>query len=186
MADEAAKEAAKGPDQSSAPERLPTYLRNKPLPDSVSALKQWHEDALNKRWTKHWQRSPRYARTKSIDPSMPSNKFIKLVATLPKCQTSIYTQLRTHHLPLNYHLHRIGKSMTPHCPICPDVNETVHHYLFDCPQYAHERHLFANSIRRQATSTAFILTSEKATQPLMQFINKTERFKPTFGEISDS
>ncbi|KAG2141960.1 hypothetical protein DEU56DRAFT_885230 [Suillus clintonianus] len=161
LADVAAKEAAEGEHQNSAVNRLPTYLQNEPLPDSVSALKQWHDNALQRRWTKGWERSPRYARTKNIDPSLPSNKFIKLVANLQKRQTSIYTQLRTHHLPLNRHLHRLGKSKSPHCPLCPNIDETVHHYLFDCPQYVRERHFLANSLRRQATSISYILTSEK-------------------------
>ncbi|KAG2115044.1 hypothetical protein DEU56DRAFT_708057, partial [Suillus clintonianus] len=73
LADIAAKEAAGG--ESSTRNRLPLYLQDKPLPDSVSALKQWHQDALNKRWSKEWENSPRYARAKIIDPSMPSNRY---------------------------------------------------------------------------------------------------------------
>ena len=69
---------------------------------------------MNKRWTNQWKQSPRYARAKTIDPSMPSNKFIRLVSSLPKRQTSIYTQLRTRwHVPLNHHLHRIKRSDSP-------------------------------------------------------------------------
>lgn len=184
LADKAAKEAAEGAHRNSARRRLPTYLKDKPLLDSVSALKQWHNDALSKRWTETWKKSPRYARAKTIDPTMPSNKFVKLIAPLSKQKASIYIQLRTRHLPLNLHLHRISKSDSPHCPACPDVDETVHHYLFDCPQYAQERHLFANALRRQATSISHILTSDAATKPLMQYINKTGRFKHTLGEIS--
>ncbi|KAG1793726.1 uncharacterized protein HD556DRAFT_469962 [Suillus plorans] len=69
--------------------------------------------------------------------------------------------------------------------VIPGSDETVHHYLFDCPQYAQERHQLANTLRRQATSISFILTAEEATKPLMRYIRKTGRFKPTFGEISD-
>ncbi|KAG2125441.1 hypothetical protein DEU56DRAFT_688728, partial [Suillus clintonianus] len=118
LADKAAKEAAEGKRNSSMRERLPTYLQNEELPDSVSALTQWHQDEINKKWSTMWKKSPRHARASIIDPSMPSNKFIKLIATLPKRQASIYTQLRTRHAPLNQHLHRIGKSITPNCPTC--------------------------------------------------------------------
>ncbi|OAX32249.1 hypothetical protein K503DRAFT_672141, partial [Rhizopogon vinicolor AM-OR11-026] len=55
--------------------------------------------------------------------------------------------------------------------------------LFDCPQYAHERHILSNTLRRQATSISYLLTSDKATKLLMRFINSTGRLKPTFGEI---
>ncbi|KAG1793177.1 uncharacterized protein HD556DRAFT_1204773, partial [Suillus plorans] len=75
LADKAAKEAAEGAHRNSTRRHLPTYLKDKPLPDSVSALKQWHNDALSKRWTESWKKSPRYARAKIIDPTMPSNKF---------------------------------------------------------------------------------------------------------------
>lgn len=152
----------------------------------ISALKQWHEDVLRKRWEKKWKKSPRYARATNIDPSMPSNRYIKLVVTLPRQQTSLYTQLHTCHLPLNQHLHRIGKSITPHCPTCPDTDETIHHFLFNCPQYTQERHQFTNILRRQASSIQYILTAEKATQPLMHYINQTRRFKPIFSELTDS
>ncbi|KAG2069798.1 hypothetical protein BDR04DRAFT_1020620 [Suillus decipiens] len=70
------------------------------------------------------------------------------------------------------------------CPSCPEKDETIHHYLLDFPQYAHERHILNNSLRRQTTSIAFLLTSEKATAPLVRFVNSTGRFKTTFGEIS--
>ncbi|KIK36528.1 hypothetical protein CY34DRAFT_94218, partial [Suillus luteus UH-Slu-Lm8-n1] len=50
-------------------------------------------------------------------------------------QTSIYIQLHTRHLPLNHHLHHIGKNVTLHCPICPNTNETIHYFLFNYPQY---------------------------------------------------
>ena len=184
LADKEAKKAAEGRSNSSTRRLLPSYLRTGTLPHSIAALKQWHQDALLKRWKEKWSTSPRYARARTIDPSLPSKNFLKLVNTLPKCQISIYTQLRTRHIPLNHHLHRIGKSETPHCPTCPGRNETIHHFLFDCPQYAHERHIMSNALRRKASSIEYILTADKATKPLMRFINSTGRLRPTFGEIT--
>ncbi|OAX41428.1 hypothetical protein K503DRAFT_767708, partial [Rhizopogon vinicolor AM-OR11-026] len=70
---------------------------------------------------------------------------------------------------------------SPHCPTCPGRNETIYHCLFDCPHYAHERHILSNALRRQATSISYLLTLDKATKP---FINGAGRLKPTFGEIS--
>jgi hypothetical protein len=92
-ADEEAKRAAEGEDQSSPSRQLPRYLRKGPLPHSVSVLKQWHQEALKKRWRTQWEKSPRYARAKVIDASMPSPNFLKLADSLPKYQTSLYTQL---------------------------------------------------------------------------------------------
>ncbi|KAG2063367.1 hypothetical protein BDR04DRAFT_1038237 [Suillus decipiens] len=92
---------------------------------------------------------------------------MKLVASLPRCLTSIYVQLRTRHAPLNHHLHRIGKADSPRSPFFPEKDETTHHFLLDCHQYVHERHIMSNTLRRQAaTSIYFLLTSEKATSPI--------------------
>ncbi|KAG2335809.1 hypothetical protein BDR05DRAFT_971419, partial [Suillus weaverae] len=83
----------------------------------------------------------------------------------------MHIQLRTRHIPLNHHLHRIKAVESPHCPICPNVNETIHHYLFDCPQYQREHHIFTNTVRRNATSIAYILTSIEALPHLIRYIN---------------
>ena len=114
---------------------------------------------------------------------MPSRQFMKLVKLLPKSQTSIYIQLRTHHIPLNQHLYRIGKSNTLECPNCPGQEETVHHFMFVCPQYARERHIFANTLRHKATSISHILTEDEANRPLISYVNSTGRLKSTYGEI---
>ncbi|KAG2129734.1 hypothetical protein DEU56DRAFT_741184 [Suillus clintonianus] len=114
---------------------------------------------------------------------MPSANYLKLTNGLPKRQSSIYIQLRTRHIPLNYHLHRINKSESPHCPTCPGTNETIHHFIFECPQYQRERHIYANATRRNALSITHLLSSEKATPHLLRYINSTGRLKPTFGEI---
>ncbi|KAG2141217.1 hypothetical protein DEU56DRAFT_734270 [Suillus clintonianus] len=66
---------------------------------------------------------------------MPSAKFLKFTNSLPKCSSSMYIQLHTHHIPLNHHLHHMHAVDSPHCPIITNVNETIHHYLFDCLQY---------------------------------------------------
>ena len=48
--------------------------------------------------------------------------------------TAIF-RLRTHHAPLNAHLHRIKKEHPAKCVYCPDSDETVEHFLFHCPLY---------------------------------------------------
>ena len=45
---------------------------------------------------------------------------------------SIIFQLRTQHLPLNQHLHRIGVKQSAACPLCDYPSETVEHHLFFC------------------------------------------------------
>ena len=49
-------------------------------------------------------------------------------------QTAVF-RLRTHHAPLNAHLHRIKNEHPAKCVYCRDSNNTVEHFLFHCPLY---------------------------------------------------
>ena len=49
-----------------------------------------------------------------------------------KDQVAIF-RLRTNHLQLNAHLSRITKDHNPACPLCDNPEESVHHFLFECP-----------------------------------------------------
>ncbi|KIM83300.1 hypothetical protein PILCRDRAFT_88152 [Piloderma croceum F 1598] len=73
-ADEEAKLAAQG--NSSNPKDLPVFLRHKPLPSSISALRQENLTALHKHWKRRWKSSPRYPRLKDIDKNLPSKNFL--------------------------------------------------------------------------------------------------------------
>ena len=42
----------------------------------------------------------------------------------------------TRHIDLNKHLHRINRSDTFNCPNCTDTEETVAHYIGQCPAYS--------------------------------------------------
>ena len=114
-ADEEAKLAAQG--SSSNVNDLPVYLRHKPLPLSVSALRQEHTTLLQKNWKRRWKTSPGYSSLHVIDQSLPSKKYMKLVHNLDRCQSAIITQLRTNHIPLNHHLFCIHQSKTPLPPL---------------------------------------------------------------------
>ncbi|KAJ8589215.1 hypothetical protein M405DRAFT_217379 [Rhizopogon salebrosus TDB-379] len=52
-----------------------------------------------------------------------------------------------------------------------------------CPQYARERHILTNTLKRSASSIPFLLSNAKATAPLIRYVNSTGRLKPTFGEV---
>ena len=51
---------------------------------------------------------------------------------LSRKDQSLIFQLRTGHVPLNYHLNRIGVKPTAACPLCDYTPETVDHLLFFC------------------------------------------------------
>ena len=74
-------------------------------------------------------------------------------------QTAIF-RIRTHHTPLNAHLHRIKKDHPAKCVYCPDSDETVEHFLFHCirsrllPAQPHIHNtLYGSTTQLQRTAT---------------------------------
>lgn len=183
LADKEAKLAAEDKANSSPTPQLPLKLRT-PLPRSVSALKQWYNKRLTSLWLREWKQSPRYRRMSNIEPNFPSKSFVELAGSLRKKQTGIYIQLRTGHIPLNRHLHRIKKSDTPLCLQCGEVTEeSIQHYLFRCPRYERERHVLHMALGRKATQAAYLLNNVNARTHLLKYINATKRLRTPFGEV---
>jgi len=121
----------------------------------ISSTKQAINARIKKSTKEWWQKSPRFKKTRLIDPSFPSAKYLEITSSLNRRQASILTQLRTGHAPINMHLHRIQKSVTPYCPqfTCVQATEDIRHLMFTCPRYIQERYqeelLNNQAIRRQ-------------------------------------
>jgi len=182
-ADEEAKRAAQG--EPSATKDLPSFLRRKPLPISISATRQLLKKEMKQRWQDEWKTSPRYDRMKQIDGSLPSDDFLHIIDQLRRNQASILIQLRTGHIPLNTMLHRINRSDTPDCPHCRNgIRETLLHYLLECPHYAGARRLLqARLTRRNSSSIPFLLDNRRGIPHLLRYVSDTNRLKATFGEV---
>ena len=181
--DEAAKEAAQ--DGSSHDAVLPARFKSKKrLPFSKSALKQAFNEGLKIKTSGRFEKSPRCATLRRIDPSAPSSNFRKLTDVLPRRQASLLVQLRTGHAPLNKHLHRINCADSPLCPACEEGEESVFHFLMRCPAYERQRRAMQFQLQRGAHSIQNLLTSPTAIKPLFQFIANTHRFEPTFGNVA--
>ncbi|KAG2110109.1 hypothetical protein DEU56DRAFT_705387, partial [Suillus clintonianus] len=73
--------------------------------------------------------------------------------------------------PLHHHLHRIGKALSPRCPHCPNLDETVSHVLLDCPSYRRHHHALVETLGRKASSLPPLLSNPIATHPLVRFLN---------------
>jgi hypothetical protein len=181
LVDKGAKEAAEG--KVSKRERLPDFVAGRTLPSSVSAMHQHQMKSLRKEWTKQWSKSPCYNRLHNIDADLPSRKSTKKITALSKGLMSIIVQLHTGHAPLNAHLFKIKKSDTELCPRCRDALETVHHFLFDCISYGHERHKRYMVLWRDSDSLSFLLSDLKGIRELGLYVNRTRRFRHIFGEI---
>ncbi len=92
--DKGAKKAADG--ISSPTSQLPSLLKRS-IKISRLAAKQRLHTKRKSRWKKGWESSPRYDRTKHIDSSLPSKKFVELISNkdLPRAGASKIFQLRT-------------------------------------------------------------------------------------------
>ena len=180
-ADELAKKAAEF--GSSSNDLLPKFLC-RTLPTSLLAVKQQIDNTTKEETKTWWKRSKRYKRIKSIDPSLPSSKFISATKELNRNQISVLTQLRTGHIPLNGHLYRINRAETPSCAHCPNQTEDVNHLLFHCNKYATQRHRFTLAVECKAFHTQHILSNPAAIRHTLNFINSTGRLKHIFGDIT--
>ena len=73
---------------------------------------------------------------------MPVPKRADNVNTLNRKDQSTIFRMRTQHIALNKHLHRIGAHTTPACPLCDNPNETIDHHLLHCAPLSDLRNQF--------------------------------------------
>jgi hypothetical protein len=128
-------------------------------------------------------KSPRCDALHQIDNTAPSSSFQSLVMDIPRRHASILVQLRTGHVPLNKYLHRIKRADSPLCPACEGGTESVLHFLVTCPAYEPFRRPLHQALKRHSRSLNVLLNDSAALRPLFQFINRTGRFRATFGDV---
>ena len=177
-----AKEATKGCTSTAC--NLPSFLTDETLPLSSSATKQASDTLLHGMWRSEWATSPRFSKLSRIDPSMPSNGFCKLASKLSRAQASTLIQLRSGHIPLAKHLFRISKALSPVCPSCQSDEETVHHFLFDCPTWQHKHWSMGWMLGPKAKSVDHILNNQKGVEVLLKFVRSTRWLKCPAGDAS--
>ncbi|KIK77984.1 hypothetical protein PAXRUDRAFT_165213, partial [Paxillus rubicundulus Ve08.2h10] len=95
------------------------------------------------------------------------------VADLPCCHASVLIWLRTKHILLNMHLHRITKAKMSDCPHCPGTKEDIPHFILRCPHYTRERQILVRHLQRQAYQLPHLLSHSKAILYLMNYVNGT-------------
>ena len=90
---------------------------------------------------------------------------------LSRRQISVLTQMRTGHIALSNHLHRVHLSESPKCPHCPNADEDVNHLLFRC----RNRHYPTLSLKSNASSVQYLLSDRSSIRHTLNFLNKTLR-----------
>ena len=107
----------------------------------------------------------------------------KLTKGLSRNQTSALAQLRSGHVPLNVYLHRINKASSPGCASCLQGDESVHHFLFECHTWNHERWQMEKALGREVKSAVCIMSMEKGISKLLKYVGHMGRLKATFGDV---
>lgn len=182
-ADEEAKKAAAG--RSSPKRRLPSQL-HKPLPKSRTSVVRIFRDKLNAQHNEAWKKSPRYAKFSAIDASdatTASRAYLKLSRYLPRKLLAVLTQLRTGHIPLQRHLHRIKKTDSDTCPCCKRHPETVFHYLMECPAHSTSRARLRRKLAADRWNVRALMTKPELLKHLFQFVDDTKRFHHIMGDL---
>ncbi len=175
QADKEAKAAAEG--KTSPARELPKTLK-KPRTLNKSAAKQHFKSALKNIWSKEWSDSPRADKAKCIDPTLPSNKFLKLISEtdLSRKGASWLFQMRVGHFPLNAYLFRFKRTDSASCPACGHHTKSIQHFLLDCPAYAHKRWALTKKRRPKDRDFAKLLANPETAVPITKFIQDTGRF----------
>jgi ribonuclease HI len=186
-ADSQAKRAARG--ETSDARELPKSLLTRrgeirTLPQSKSATKQRFNKIIKEEAKTLAEESPRYALLRSVDPSAPSGKFTKTIDTLPRRHSSLIFQLRTGHIPLNEYLHRIAKAPSARCPKCESYDESVHHFLLGCPEYAAHRATMRAEVGHHQCHIKYLLSERKGIRATLTYVARTRRLEATFGDVT--
>ena len=80
-------------------------------------------------WMKQWADSDKGRCLYAFMPTPDKGDCINKVKR--DVQVSIF-RLRSQHIQLNQHLHKIGVKQDAQCPLCPCPEESVAHHLFEC------------------------------------------------------
>ena len=186
-ADREAKKAVSG--NTSTAKLLPPLLR-KPLLINPAAAKRAYNESLTTKWKADWEQSLRGSKTKMLDSSAPSAKFLKTTSN-PKlsCEAaSRIAQFRLQHVPLNSYLHCFKRVDKANCPACGADNESIAHFLLFCPSYAHERWSLERIAhkKKKTLSLETLLGDPDFAVPLSSYIDGTKHFLHNFGEHTQS
>ena len=157
-------------------DQLPPSLRDG-LPAGASAIKEAYKTVLKEQHTALFKASPRYSKLAEVDTSMPSAKYKKLTKELSRRSTSVLTQLRTGHAPLNFRLHRIGMWETPFCAHCKTQRETVFHYAMGCSAYREHRDAIRNLIPQEMFTFSNLLSHPECVPGLLEYVYRTNRLR---------
>ena len=96
----------------------------------MRTAKQIINENMKKVWMTQWAEDDK---GRSVFNFMPTPNKNDPINKLRRAQQVVIFRLRSEHIQLNKHLNRIGVRENARCPLCPCPEESVAHYLYECP-----------------------------------------------------
>ncbi|TFK58857.1 hypothetical protein BDN72DRAFT_781493, partial [Pluteus cervinus] len=94
-------------------------------------------------------------------------------------------QLRSGHIPLQAHLHKIHATASPLCARCQlREKETPFHVIMRCPAYNAQREELRKASGYQSLSFPHLLSHTKLFPSLFAFLRDINRLVKNFGTIT--
>ncbi len=127
--------------------------------------------AIRKRTQKkmehHWENLP-----SSHFKRLWRDNFSKEITNLNRKDLRVATQFLTGHAALNYHLNKYKPNETPKtCPHCLVEDETVNHFLGQCPKWSLQRSAYFNSYYMSSSE----IVDKFSLSTILRYINSTKR-----------
>lgn len=99
------------------------------------------------------------------------------IDNLSRRDSAVLFQLRTGHAPLNKHLFRMRCTESPTCDACGEAEETVPHYIYDCPARTTERRTLRKAAGKNWRDRAYLLSNATEMNVLMNYVMDTGRMR---------
>ena len=133
---------------------------------------------MKENWKTNWRRSTRGIKMAQLDDTIPSNAFLDTInnTKITRQASSLLSQLRIGHIPLNSYLYKFKLVNSSRCPACGAAVESIHHFLLTCPNYSYERWPLIQKTGRTPTLKD-LLVNPKLTKHPPNYTEANGRFK---------
>jgi Reverse transcriptase (RNA-dependent DNA polymerase)/Endonuclease-reverse transcriptase len=149
--------------------------KNHNLPSKEDQKKQIKE-AAKKAWEDQWNKLANKSHLYRIIGKEINNGYALYAQLKHRSQAAQLIQLRTGHCGLNNYLARFNKIDSPKCTKCGYEQETVEHFLLECPAHWEARRDLRRKVGVGRMTLGKLLGDEKMVEWTMEYIWKTKRF----------
>ena len=144
------------------------------IPVAEAVVNMEIKTKIKKMWQEKWTGLTKCRQTKMMLPNA-SNNLWRQLSKHPRKKMNLITQLYTGHNTLKRHLNVMSIEDDGRCNQCEedDTEETVEHYLTDCPAFARNRHHTLGNIVLNSNELPNLSLDK-----ILKFVSQTCRFDP--------